>query len=93
MPSFFLSNIYFLAAFQGEYLVMPANPKLSAGGIIYPEAIGACNQASPGFHIFVYLDIGRIPDIFPVPDVFGKFLNDMPILICFEFVAVTPKIK
>ena len=70
-----------------------AEEQLEAGGIEYAVARAGEFQLLVSFCIFEDLDVGGIPDIIATGDLFGKILNDLPVVVIVKFVAMTPNVK
>jgi len=61
-------------------------------GISDSFAVRAEKQTAISRYVIVDLDIGRIPDILPVSGIFSKVLDNTPVSVSLEFIAVTPQI-
>ena len=68
-------------------------PKRYQRGIIDHTAVSRPHKAIIGVDIIVDIYICSVPDILLTADIFAEFLDNVPIVISFEFIGVTPEIK
>ena len=65
----------------------------AAGGVVYHRAVGRKDKALIVLDVVVKLYIRAIPNFLSVAHIGGKFLDNVPVVVGLEFVAVTPEVE